>query len=122
MNLEPFIYLALFLLFMLFTVLARWLKGEIEERIEAQPPEPTEYEVPRVLPESKTRYSANSKTRTQPREDIKDHGREPGSQEPLPKRRGRTIHLGRLRETRRGIMWMTILGPCRALEPPDDNR
>jgi hypothetical protein len=35
---------------------------------------------------------------------------------PRPRRRAA---LGGLRAVRRGIMLMTILGPCRALEPPD---
>jgi hypothetical protein len=33
-----------------------------------------------------------------------------------------TSRLGRLREVRRGIVLMTILGPCRSLEPPEPPR
>jgi hypothetical protein len=35
----------------------------------------------------------------------------------VPRRRARS-HLGSLQEVRRGIVLMTILGPCRALESP----
>jgi hypothetical protein len=36
------------------------------------------------------------------------------------RRRERSL-VGSLREVRRGIVLMTILGPCRALEPPDSH-
>jgi hypothetical protein len=36
------------------------------------------------------------------------------------RRRARSL-VGSLREVRRGIILMTILGPCRALEPPDSH-
>jgi hypothetical protein len=36
------------------------------------------------------------------------------------RRRERSL-VGSLREVRRGIILMTILGPCRALEPPDSH-
>ena len=39
--------------------------------------------------------------------------------EPRPILRAR---LGTLQDVRRGIVLMTVLGPCRALEPPDPRR
>ena len=38
---------------------------------------------------------------------------------PSAARRRERSPVGCLREVRRGIVLMTILGPCRALEPPD---
>lgn len=43
--------------------------------------------------------------------------------EPLVAPRTRApVRLDHLRDVRRGIVLMTILGPCRALEPPDPAR
>lgn len=37
-------------------------------------------------------------------------------------RRRLGVRLGSLREMQRGIVLMTVLGPCRGLEPPDPSR
>ena len=41
---------------------------------------------------------------------------------PVTRRRQTGAPVGDLRTVRRGIVLMTILRPCRALEPPDDAR
>ena len=116
MSFEPFIYLILFLILWLLSFVARWLKREIEgsgdRETEAkvrglfqESPAPRVYgevklpsrekRISQVFPITPTRPSRIRKTvRIQPRN---------------------------LQEMRRGIVLMTVLGPCRALEPPNES-
>ena len=112
---EPFIYLILLLLFGLFSYVARWLKREIEGSADRE----TEAKVfgmfrespaPRVYAEEKPPAREKRISQVSP------------IATPRPRRRPKKveIHPGNLQEMRRGIVLMTVLGPCRALEPPND--
>lgn len=118
MSVEPFIYLLLFLFFGLMTFVFRWLKGEMEKSDfegeskvlglfrESPPP---------AVPRAK-RHEARERRK-----------REVSSlAPPRPVRTGRKVrkmkvHTGNLQEMQRGIVLMAVLGPCRALEPPNES-
>jgi hypothetical protein len=111
--LEQLLLLALFL-FVLFVnfFLAPWLRrrqSEMQEEVQSQvsPVRPRA----RVFPPP--RAGAPSMSRTGPRGLSL-----PPVATPATTRRRARSRLGSLRDVRRGIILMTILGPCRALEPP----
>jgi hypothetical protein len=55
--------------------------------------------------------------------EVARHGLRPPAVEPLVAVRQRVpMRLGSRRDIRRGVILMTILGPCRALEPADPAR
>ncbi len=119
---EPFIYLALLLLFILLSYVTRWLKGAIEEKSEEQRTEDKGYVAPSV-PTEYGEFSVPPFSEGIPpyeRRQAERLGRI--SQEPLRGGRVRKSRLGGLKEVRGGIVLMTILGPCRALEPQNDFR
>jgi hypothetical protein len=89
-------------------VLRRWVKGDAPRGIEP--------ETPQIPPRGQRLPPAE----VQPR-----RAREGPHRAPLPlavapsaARRRARLPVGSLRAVRRGIVLMTILGPCRALEPP----
>ena len=110
MPLEPFVYLAVFLFLALLTVLGRWLNERIREEINLRDlfgPAETGKE-PQVL----QRPGAPKGLR---QEAVTPSSRPSGP----PNRRMRLqMALHNKGDLRQGIVLMTILGPCRALEPP----
>lgn len=105
---EPFIYLALFLLVAVASLVFRWLRAQIEvaptDRLDtgpwAAPHRPAK--VISATPPPATRDAAP-----------------PPHPSPLRRRHpARLAARGGVRDLRRGMVWMTILGPCRGLAPP----
>jgi hypothetical protein len=109
MSVEQLLFLVLFVLIPLVNLLARWLRKRVPEppipapeRREPIPilPRPTVLSpVPALAPQHPRATSA---------ERLPD--------QPLARPAQRRTRLSP-REVRRGIVLMTILGPCRALEP-----
>jgi len=110
MSIEPFVYLSVFLFLALLTVFGRWLNKKIREEINLRdlfgPTEPSEepqgLQIPETLPPSR-------------REAIPRPSRPLG---PRHRRAQLKRSLHNTRDLRQGIVLMTVLGPCRALEPP----
>jgi hypothetical protein len=103
------VMLALVLLInLLARVLRRWVKSEAPRRSEPETPQisPREHRLPPAV--------------VQPRRAREGpHGATgPRAMPPSAARRRARSPAGSLRAVRRGIVLMTILGPCRALEPP----
>lgn len=111
---EPFIYLALFLLVAVISLVFRWLKAEIEKA-------PTDQleSGPWTTPQSPAKVIS-----VKPPPGRMKAARPPGrytSAQPSPLPRPHPARLaagGSVQDLRRGILWMTILGRCRGLEPP----
>ena len=114
MTAEQILLLVLFLLLPLVNVFLQWLR---RQRAVA---EGRNEDVKRRLSEQEQIRQAQSFR--QPRKtDIATRSR--GLQEPTIPVRPRRPLLGRVRglqDARRGIVLLTILGPCRALEPPGE--
>lgn len=114
---EPLIYLALFLLLALASLLFRWLKAQIEEaptdHLEAGPWTPPPHRPAKVISARSPTGGEGPSRAGAPRPALSV-----GSP-PLPRRHpARLAARGSRRDLRRGILWMTILGRCRGLEPP----
>ncbi len=118
MSLEPFLYLLLFLFIALLSMVMRWLRGEFEKSAELEEkskpiglfqeiPTPVVYAEERPPPRARERRISEVLSMALAR----------------PRRRPKKvkIHPGNLHEMRRGIVLMTVLGPCRALEPPNES-
>ena len=117
MSVEPFLYLFLFLFFGLITFLARWLKGEIEKSGEVdEGSEAYGLFQDRAVPFEEAEAGFHSKERSVSQASSLSS---PAGTE--KKRRGKSLHPKNLQEMRRGIVLMTVLGPCRALEPPNES-
>jgi hypothetical protein len=112
MNIEPFVYLTVFLFLALLTYFVRWLNEKIQAEINLKDlfgPS----EKPDELPDLET-PEASTPSREKP---ISTLSRSTSAS----KRRARLeISLHNKRDLRHGIVLMTILGPCRALEPQQD--
>ena len=110
MSIEPFVYLAVFLFLALLTVFGRWLNEKIREEINLRdlfsPTEPAEE--PQGLRTSDTLPPSSQEAIPRP---LRPLG--PRHRRALLKR-----SLHNTRDLRQGIVLMTVLGPCRALEPP----
>jgi hypothetical protein len=110
MPIEPFVYLAVFLFLALLTVFGRWLNEKIREEIDLRdlfgPAEPSEepqgLQTPETLPPSRQEAITPPSTPLGPR-----------NRRALLKR-----SLHNTRDLRQGMVLITVLGPCRALEPP----
>jgi hypothetical protein len=110
--LEQILILLLLFVFFLLAVLVERLKGRQRQAPrEVRPPVPpvpvrTPRPVaPRVVGAQQPREALRS---TPPPMSASPRGRSPRAQ----------AYVGNQREVRRGIVLMTLLGPCRALEPP----
>lgn len=120
MSVEPFVYLVVLLLLMLLSFLTRWLKGEIGEHIRERPTDEWGYE----RPPARERAHAVAAEKIEQgalaqEEGALERGKLPSIRLPRTSR-GRITCLGNLQDVRHGIVLMTILGPCRALEPSAD--
>ena len=114
MNVEPFVYLSLFLFFALVVFLVRWLKGEIEKSVELEGKPKVlgwleERAAPLGAPVDRHR-PGELRIRTEPSLPLVKSRGIPGKVKVQPRN---------LREMRQGIVLMTVLGPCRAVQPPD---
>ena len=123
MSRENIVVLILALLFWAFSAVARWLKEEMGKRApkggatESYEWSPASEFIVEKHPERETRGAplppAEKETKT-------------GSLPDLHSKVGRgskvkRLGLGSPRSLQQGIILMAILGPCRALEPPDEN-
>lgn len=111
MTIEPFIYLFLFLLVLLVSMFAQWLKREINETasldtersLGAVPPEEPQLPTPKaVSPTMVDSFPDAIPTRSPMTRSTSWH-RKP-------------LLLRNREEVRRGIILMTILGPCRGMD------
>ncbi len=113
MSLEPFIYLVLFLLVALFSVITQWLRRQIEATPAAEAERPGRATFPserRIVP---------SKAVAPVPPGVLPEGIKPSAVTTLGRmRRRHPAPLGSLQEVRRGIILMTILDTCRGLERP----
>jgi len=112
MMLEQILIVLLLFGFLLISVLVEWLKRrqrQVSREVKpAVPPAPVRAPMP-VPPRAVGALQPRVEPRGAPLPmDASPRGRSP---------RGR-VYVGNRREVRRGIVLMTILGPCRALEPP----
>ena len=112
MNIEPFVYLTIFLFLTLLTLAARWLNQKIREEINLRdlfgpsekPGELLDLEAPEApTPSRKEPISTLSR-----------------SMSPHKRRSSLKISLHNKNDLRQGIVLMTVLGPCRALEHEQD--
>ena len=112
MNIEPFVYLTVFLFLALLTYFVRWLNEKIQAEINLKdlfgpsekPDELLDFETPEAPTPSREGPVSTLSRSTSSR-----------------KRRARLkISLHNKRDLRQGIVLMTVLGPCRALEPQLD--
>ncbi|MGD9851713.1 MAG: hypothetical protein AB7T38_10620 [Nitrospirales bacterium] len=110
MSVEPFVYLAVFLLLALLTRFALWLNEKVREEINlrdlfVQTEAPAEGQDLKTA-EAPTPASLQAIA--------------PSSRLQGPRNRRRLLYraLHNKEDLRQGIVLMTVLGPCRALEPP----
>ncbi len=112
---EPYIYLGLFLLVVLGSLVFRWLRAQVEEA-------PTDHLDPaRWTPPHRPAKVTSARPPTAAGDlPLTGPPRRASSAGPPPLPRWRPARLatgGSVPDLRRGIVWMTILGPCRGLEP-----
>ena len=116
MSLEPFIYLFLLMLFAFVSFVARWLKRELDGSADRE----AESKVYGMFQESPEPFEyAEKPLPVLERKDSKGPSLAPARQQRMPKTV--TINPQNLQEMRRGIVLMTVLGPCRALKPPNES-
>ena len=116
MSLEPFIYLFLLMLFAFVSFVARWLKRELDGSADRE----TESKVYGLFQESPEPFENAADTLpVLERKNSPGPSMAPARQKRMPK--NVTIDPQNLQEMRRGMVLMTVLGPCRALEPPNES-
>ena len=110
MTLEPFIYLFVFLVLSFLTFFARWLSQRVQQEIDMS-------DIVRSPESPKASQALKAPGAQSPSKEVAPPTpmklRAPGIS-----RRSFTIPLHHKRDLRQGIVLMTILGPCRALDPP----
>lgn len=104
---EPFLYLTLFLLVAAASLLFRWLKTQVDE-----PPPAQRETAPWTMPDRPAKVRP-ARTPVAARQ-----AGSPGRLPPPRRHPARLAARGSLGDLRRGVLWMTILGRCRGLEPP----
>jgi hypothetical protein len=124
MRLEDLLVPLFFGLIVLFRVVLPWLRKQRsrEETVTPEPPEAA------AEVEGGTKAEAPSSLRTAPPRlpPIRDRSRDrppavAATERPVPSTERRALRspVGNLRDARRGIVVMTLLGPCRALDRSD---
>ena len=113
---EPFVYLALFLIISLLSLVARWLKRELDGSADRE----TESKVHGLFQESLEPF-VYTEERPQAKESNLSEVSSTTATRASKTQKKINIHPGNLQEMRRGIILMTVLGPCRALEPPNES-
>jgi hypothetical protein len=112
MSIEPFVYLTVFLFLTLLTFFARWLSEKAREEIHLR-----NIFGPSEKPGEPHVFETTQETTKLRQEPISTLPRPTSSRKlgtPLK------ISLHNKRGLRQGIVLMTVLGPCRALEPQQD--
>ncbi len=113
---EPYIYLALFLLVAVGSLVFRWFKAQVEkaptDHLEPGPWMPPHR--PAKVTSAKPPAAAGDLPLTGPPRRAPSAGPSPLRGQPP----ARLAAGGSVPDLRRGMVWMTILGPCRGLEPP----
>lgn len=107
--LEQLFLLALLLFVLLLRPFLPFLTDWLQKREQQAPPAEE--------PEAPPQLSPALATPSRPRQDLR-RTPVPTVGPPVATHRRARSRLGSLRDVRRGIVLMTILGPCRALEPP----
>lgn len=110
MSLEPFVYLAVFLLLALLTAFGLWLNEKVREEINLR----ELFETAEAPAEGQDLKSAQAPTPAS----LQAIAPSPRLQGPRNRRRLLYRALHNKKDLRQGIVLMTVLGPCRALEPP----
>ena len=105
------------ILLTVFTVLILVVSGWIRTRLEGKAPATIEPEAPEAPPRVRIPSPPLASAPIEPREGPMGAPL-PAAAPPATIRRQTRAPVGNLRDVRRGIVLMTILGPCRALEPP----
>ena len=108
MRPEDLLFYLLFILAALFSLISIWLK----KRLEGKTPSKTDPEAPRIPPGARAPSPPGGDREGPIGPPF------PAAAFPISNRRRRRAPIGSLRDARRGIVLMTLLGPCRALEPP----
>jgi hypothetical protein len=113
-TLEQVLVLAVFLLVVLVDMAARYLRSRRAAAVPVPEPEPVTFP-PVARPPAAARLAAPVPARRR---------RPEAGVQPMPDPRPTAFRRrpalpGGLAEARRGIVLMTVLGPCRALEPPE---
>ncbi len=112
MSMEPFVFLTVFLFLTLLTIVARWLKAELEKisnKVQTTRLPPLRQETPGADESLRSRSSS----RDQQRGSLV-----PGLPLRFNRRKSLTVNLRTVTDLRQGIILMEILGPCRAFTPP----
>ena len=105
------------ILLTVFTVLILVVSGWLRTRLEGKAPATIEPEAPEAPPGVRIPSPPLASAPIEPR--VGPMGAPlPAAAPPAAIRRQARAPVGNLRDVRRGIVLMTILGPCRALEPP----
>jgi hypothetical protein len=106
MSLEPFVYLFVFLVLTALVLIGRWLNEKVREEINLRD----------LFSPSETPDRARPETPTFSRQEV----RIPPAERPRPRNRRMRLKMAlhNKRDLRQGIVLMTVLGPCRALDPP----
>jgi len=114
MNIEPFIYLTVFLFLTLLTFVARWLGEKVREEIKLR-------EILDPSKEFREQQGLGTPEATiTPQSRQKPISTLARSTSPRKRRTPLKISLHNKRDLRQGIMLITVLGPCRALEHQQD--
>ena len=113
MTLEQVLILAVFVLVPLINVLMRALK----KRFEIAGAQEAGSEAPNVPPHGRTLPAALVARGREPRGILPSTPSKPPVLSPARGRRPR-VRVGSMREARRAIALIAVLGPCRGLEPP----
>ena len=100
-----------------FTVLILVVSGWIRKHLEGEGPSNIEPEAAAAPPQVRIPSPPRASAPIGPREGPMGAPL-PAGAPPVAIRRQARAPVGHLRDVRRGIVLMTILGPCRALEPP----
>ena len=121
MTPEQFVPLALFVLFVVFNLVGRWVSGRLKQQQEREEEQP----VPPPSPGRERPIPPRARVVTTPKsapEELRPAPRPPGRAE-RRRRRPRPL-LETPSEARRAIVLMAILGPCRGREAdgPDGMR
>jgi len=114
MSIEPFIYLTVFLFLSLLTFVVRWLGEKVREEIKLGEIFGPSKEFREQLDRGTPKATTTPQSRKEP---ISTLAR---STSPRKRRASLKISLHNKRDLRQGIVLMTVLGPCRALEQQQD--
>jgi hypothetical protein len=129
LTIEQVLLLALFILVPLFNLLVRWLRQRVltqqpdagpqappEPAGDGRPPQPSE--LPPVTVPPRIRRGAAAARAVE--EAVRPRAIAATAPPRRARRRSRPLHIGTVRNLRRAIVLMAVLGPCRAQEtaPP----